>query len=166
MIKKWKDIKISYGCAAELSGGLKLLCSQNEEEREKGYWQVQNAVVLQSDLYEAAYYVIEPLLEILESSSCIDKYRPLDILYEIFNGYAQIDNMIFDEEGNATHLKEACRNKIHKNKFRIQAIEVKLDKEHEIKADLLEDIDSPSPLFPSEEELQALIAELERLRKL
>lgn len=166
MNKKWKDVKISYGSAAELPALLRLMCSQNEEEREKSYWQVQNAVVLQSDLYEGAYYVIEPLLEMLENSACYDKYRPLDILHEIFNGYAEFDNIILNEEGRMVHLAEACRSKISKNKSRIQHIEVALDNELEIKDDLLDSIENPPPLFPSEDEMQALIAELERLRKL
>jgi hypothetical protein len=164
MIKNWKDVKISYGSAEMIPGILKLLCSQDNEEREKSYWQIQNAVVLQSDLYEGAYFIVEPLLEILENDNCSNKFAPLDILFEIFNGYAPFDNMIINEEGLIIHLAEACRNKIRNNRHRIERIVVKLEQEQKAKADLLDIIDNPPPLFPSEEELRQLMAELERLR--
>lgn len=166
MAKEWKQIQVAYGSGNIIPEALQLLKSQQEEDRERGYWQLQNSVVLQSDLYEGAYYVIEPLLEIAEGASCPDVYRPLDILYEIFNGYASPHNFILIEDDQNKHLTVACRERIAANRERIKSIPTRLEKELKAKADLLESIDNPPPVFHPAWDVEKLLKLITKYRDL
>jgi hypothetical protein len=77
----WSKIKTAHGTAEYIPQILEKLKSKKYDDRKDGYWKLDNYVVLQSDLYEAAYYVIEPLIQML-NESC-EKDFILELLIEI-----------------------------------------------------------------------------------
>ncbi|MDR1389377.1 MAG: hypothetical protein LBJ31_05315 [Treponema sp.] len=60
------------------------LISEETEISERAYWKFDNVIVLQGDLYEAAFYIIPFLLKLLEKTKNIEKI--LNLLFEISNG--------------------------------------------------------------------------------
>ncbi|WP_434279072.1 hypothetical protein [Acinetobacter sp. CE-15] len=56
----WNKLQTANGNSINFPKALELLCSPDENERKAGYWMIDNHAILQSDLYEAAYYVIAP----------------------------------------------------------------------------------------------------------
>ncbi len=93
-LKTWKEIKTAHGTAAHIPTALWGLTSSDPGTREKAYWNIDNVVVLQGDLYEAAYYIIEPLIYMLESDTTPDKRLVTEILIEIALGWAPDDHTI------------------------------------------------------------------------
>lgn len=63
----WKGLRQAHGDARQVPEAIKGLISEEEQVRRQSYWLLDNYVVLQSDLYEAALYVVPFLLEILSS---------------------------------------------------------------------------------------------------
>ncbi len=152
MEKNWKNIKISYGNPELIPTLLADMYSFNDNVVEVAYWKIQHAVVLQSDLYEAAYYVIDPLLNMLKSDEYHNKFWPLDLLYEIFDGCANENNLIVDENGNSMQLTKACRLKIVSSVEVIEDAKVKSKEELKAKFDLLELLRNPKSMFPTIQE--------------
>lgn len=109
----WASLAVIAGRTAEgIPGALRELCSPNPDTRHKAYWRIDNYVVVQSDLFEAAWYVVPFLLEIVESSISNGRCEVYDLLYEIGNGSAPSDSVI--TLGNATTqpLAIACRHAV------------------------------------------------------
>jgi hypothetical protein len=82
----WALLSTAHGNGTHLPDAIAGLNRQTDEERRRVYWQLDNYVVLQSDLYEAAYYVIEPIVELLEHNYTVDRLYPLRALTEIASG--------------------------------------------------------------------------------
>lgn len=61
----WKGLRQAHGDADHIPEAIKGLLSEDEQISERSYWLLDNYVVLQSDLHEAALYVVPFLLEIL-----------------------------------------------------------------------------------------------------
>lgn len=154
----WNKIKISFGSGSQIPNLLDQLKSIDENVRCSAYSHLESLVVLQSGLFEGTYYVIEPLVKILESDLYQDKHLTFDLLYEIFNGYAE--GMIQLENGQLKRITEACQDKVLTYKERIIQVKAMTEKESLIKADLLETLNNPPPLFVSEEEIQARLDEI------
>ena len=109
---KWKSLKTAHGDASHIPEAIRGLISNNEQIRRKSYWKIDNYAVLQSDLYEAAFYVIPFLLEILSSDIVEGRERIYDLLYEIGNGYAPDEYKIRNNDGTLSTLREACRKPV------------------------------------------------------
>jgi hypothetical protein len=107
----WNKIRTAHGTAEHIPYSLEKLKSKIFDERKDGYWELDNYVVLQSDLYEAAYYIIEPLIEMLNET--IEKDFILKLLIEISMGYAPEEIKINGIENN---LQDAC-DKLLKSKI-------------------------------------------------
>lgn len=164
MNKEWKNIKISFGPGDIVPYIIPKLDLENEVQRISAYQELENKIVLQSDLYEGAFYVIDDLLYIAESSR-YDKFYPLNLIYEIFNGYSSEDDFIILNDGEHCQLTKACRDKITKNLHRIKAIKVSTDNEHEIKELLIESIENPPGLVRTKEEIQDILKEIKTAMK-
>ncbi|QUJ67382.1 hypothetical protein KDD30_15305 [Photobacterium sp. GJ3] len=107
----WKKLEQAHGDASHVPKAIEQLISEDEEKREKAYWKLDNHVVLQSDLYEAAFYVIPFLLEILRSNISVGREHVYALLAEIANGYASEEVTVFIN-GNRVPLSNACRNMV------------------------------------------------------
>ncbi|GAA6170272.1 hypothetical protein [Sessilibacter corallicola] len=61
----WYKLKSCGGHsdASELPKAVDLLFSENLEDRERGYWEIENHAVVQSDLYNSALYVARILVD-------------------------------------------------------------------------------------------------------
>ncbi len=135
----WEEIKTSCGNAKHIPSSIEKLNSKDEEERKSAYWEIDNFVILQSDLYEASYYIIEPLVELLELNYSVDRTYPLRLLAEIAlggNGTKKINI----NGNNSKTIYEACRNKLQELKDRIIKIEAHTNSEIIEKLEILENI--------------------------
>jgi len=107
----WNTIKTAHGTAGNIPVALEKLSSIDSQTRKEGYWQIDNHAVLQGDLYEAAYYVIDPLVQLLTQKNSPDKINSIELLIEITLGWAPTDVMI-EIEGKSIPLQSACHSKI------------------------------------------------------
>jgi hypothetical protein len=78
----WGDLKTAHGNAAEVPDALIALNSEDPKTADKAHWKLDNVVVLQSDLYESAFYVIPVLVEYATREHMHNKEIAYDILYE------------------------------------------------------------------------------------
>ncbi len=84
----WSKLESCGGCAdpSEIPKAIEMLFSPNEDVRETGYWGIDNHAVVQSDLYSAAPYAAQIIVErFLEEKSA--SYQLIEILFELHNGY-------------------------------------------------------------------------------
>jgi len=110
----WSALKTAHGDASHIPGAIRGLIAEDKQTREMSYWKLENYVVLQSDLYEAAFYVVPFLLEILSSDIKEGRERVYDLIFEIGNGYAPKRYKIKNLDGELTSLAEACRASVIK----------------------------------------------------
>ena len=137
----WKDVKTASGTAEHIPEAIKQLNSPVAAERDNAYWRIDNFAVVQSDLYEAAYYVIEPLVELLEKPYSVDRVKPLRLLSEIAAGGGGAELIeLKDISGTKESVYEACRAKMIALKYRIAQIITKTEEEKKEKDFLMENI--------------------------
>lgn len=109
----WETKRVLPGTKADrIPEALCGLLSENPDIRKQAYWHLDNCVVVQSDLYEAAWYVIPFLLEILQASVDAGREEVYDLLYEIGNGGARPEQVIVHENGTTYPLEAACREEV------------------------------------------------------
>jgi hypothetical protein len=108
----WKEIKVASGSAEHVSEALIGLLSPDEETQNRSYWRLDNELVLQSDLYEAAYYATPILIQMLADSVPHGRERIYDLLYEIANGYAPMTTLCRTRDGRLVPLREACAKEL------------------------------------------------------
>jgi len=108
---EWMKLKQAHGDASHVPEAVEQLISDDEEKREKAYWELDNNVVLQSDLYEAAFYIIPFLLEILRSNIAVGREHVYALLAGIANGFAPEAATILIN-GKRIPLSIACRNMV------------------------------------------------------
>lgn len=107
----WADLKQAHGNSVHVPEAIKGLISNDEKEQEASYWKLDNHVVLQGDLYQAAFYVIPFLLEILVSKIKFGRNYVYDLLFEIANGFAAEEaTCVYD--GVALSLTDACKTAV------------------------------------------------------
>ena len=135
----WHDIKVASGSAEQVPEALLGLQSPDEETRNRSYWRLDNEVVLQSDLYEAAYYVIPILIQMLEDKVA-GRARIYDLLYEIGNGYAPATTLCRTREGYLMPLRFACYLELAKGSSVFMRDTADLDKSIAVKATELIDL--------------------------
>jgi len=107
----WQAKRTANGDGKHIPEAIENLVSPEESVRRAAYWKLDNYIVLQSDLFEAAYSVIPFLIELLQTT----KYgRELiyDLLFEIANGYAPANITCVTADGSIAPLKEACFNSV------------------------------------------------------
>ena len=108
----WGSLGTVSGSASEIPHALLLLTSDSEKERTAGYWKIDNHVVVQSDLFTAAPFVVPFLLEILANRTRPGASLVYDLLYEIGGGGAPEETMTdFRLPGWSTEelpLQRAC----------------------------------------------------------
>ncbi|SMF41371.1 hypothetical protein [Pseudobacteriovorax antillogorgiicola] len=107
----WSNLKTASGTASEVPRAIRDLTSVDSKTRERAYWQLDNHVVLQSDLYESAYFVVPFLIEILDSKIIDGREYVYDLLFEIANGYAPEDEIcVYD--GCKIYIKQGTRDRV------------------------------------------------------
>jgi hypothetical protein len=110
----WSEKAVASGTADKVPQAVIGLLSPEADVRNSSYWQLDNVVVCQSDLYEAAYFLIPFLVRLLDEKAQFGRDRIYDLLYEIANGYAPPSVKLRTNEGDETTLKMACDREVRK----------------------------------------------------
>jgi hypothetical protein len=63
----WASLRTAHGNAAHVPDALVRLHSDREDARRSAYWQLDNYVVLQGSLFEAAPFVADELIRVYEN---------------------------------------------------------------------------------------------------
>jgi hypothetical protein len=85
----WKQLKTAEGFADDVAIFFpKMLLAKTEVEGEAAFWHLDNHVVLQGHLYEAAEYLIPFLISGTLVGTPVGKWLCLDLLVEIAGGYS------------------------------------------------------------------------------
>jgi len=104
----WADRKTATGDAYQIPEALSEIRSPDADVRKRAYWKIDNHVVLQSDLYEAAYDVVPFLIDIVRDRTSFGRELAYDLLFEIANGYAPEDVTCEIGAGERVPLQVAC----------------------------------------------------------
>jgi hypothetical protein len=110
----WTEKAVASGKASHVPQALTGLISHDEKIRNRSYWQLDNEVVLQSDLFEAAYFVIPFLIQYLDERVSYGRDRIYDLLLEIANGYAPANVRCLTSERDEVSLMAACTRELKK----------------------------------------------------
>lgn len=166
----WSKIQTISGYATVIKIAIETLTSEDKNERIWAKGIIDNNAIRQGDLYEAAYYIIEPLLEIIEDKNCIDYDLPIELLYQVAHGYAPKVELITIRENNTEEtlpLGEACRRKFMELEGRLRAIDLSHATERDREAlqellELVETFPTTSPFLTLEklDKIEALEKEL------
>lgn len=105
----WNNIRTASGFATDVPHAVKsLMRSKSPEEAQQGYWALENSIVVQGQLFEAAVAVVPVLVAgLLEDLSPHARAGMLELLFQIVSGEAHEEEVIRGVSG----LGEACRNR-------------------------------------------------------
>lgn len=106
---EWAQLREVNGPATRVPGALReLLSARSADEVNRAYWKLENHVVVQGQLFQAALYVVPVLIAAL-----VDGERPLcvrigmtELLFQILNGKPHPDEIA----RGLGDLTERCRN--------------------------------------------------------
>ncbi len=101
----WSRLHQATGTCVDIPDALEQLCSGDAAQRKAAYWRIENHVILQGDLYEAAPFVVRGLLTCLDAEPPA-KVEIYDLLIELANGYAP-DSEFVEIEGKVVPVKDA-----------------------------------------------------------
>ncbi|WP_181871291.1 hypothetical protein [Sphaerisporangium album] len=92
----WESLRMAGGTAEHVPGSiLRLVAGQAEDEVSAAYWELENHVVVQGQLFESAYYVVPALLAaLLEDPSRTARESILELLFQIVAGESHISEHI------------------------------------------------------------------------
>jgi len=110
----WSEKKCLIGSAKHVPAALRELLSEDLEAIERAYWKLDNYIVVQSDLFEAAYFVTPILLQILREGILLGRLHVYGLLFEICNGHGPDGETLMTFEGEEVLLRVACRREIRK----------------------------------------------------
>lgn len=110
----WTNIRTAGPSAEFVPAAVLNLTNDDFRTRDDAYATLENGVVQQSQLFEAAYYTVPLLIDLLErSTDDTGKDLVYDLLYEIGNGWA--DDDITHPDGTTEPLREACRRAVREH---------------------------------------------------
>lgn len=90
---EWAALRQASGTCEHIPDALMGLCSGDATTRDAAYWKIDNHVIRQGDLYEAAPYVVRELVSLL-SQCTTGRDRVYDLLIEFANGDSPADTRI------------------------------------------------------------------------
>lgn len=105
----WEALATAHGSAAHVPNAIADLMSANPLVRSAAYWKLDNSVVLQGELYEAAPYAAAQLVRSIRVDRVPPNERTWGLLWEIGNGYADEGRMILLADGWRAPLGWASR---------------------------------------------------------
>ena len=95
----WSRLRCLAGFADHVPDAVLGLMSENPEVIKASYWRLENCVVAQGTLYEAAGYLPSVLLEAFDKAPL--KWSILELLFQIGNGGAIDDPELEDQCHNS-----------------------------------------------------------------
>jgi hypothetical protein len=96
----WHEINAQVGYCEDIPQSIRMLVDENPNARENGYWGLDNHVVVQSDLYEGAFYTIPFLLAMLHLDETFDASYLYALLSEFSNASARLEHVVSYKEIN------------------------------------------------------------------
>jgi hypothetical protein len=107
----WAALRASNGRhAGTVPDALRALAgATTEKEADDAYWRLDNFIVLQGAVFEAAEYVVQPLIQVLCGHATVVRRYALDLLIEITGAAAYVDPSEV-ERGNSK-LVNRCRER-------------------------------------------------------
>jgi hypothetical protein len=100
----WKSLR-AMGSAEKIPEALSRLChAENPEEATEAYWQIDNTVVVQGQLFEAAVPTCARLVEMLPTCSPAGRPRVIELLAQISRGEADQSEV----EKDRSSLQREC----------------------------------------------------------
>jgi hypothetical protein len=110
----WQHIQQVAGDARDVPDALLALAQASEPaDVAAAYWRLDNHVVVQGSLYEAAFHIVPFLLELLADRSRTSRTALYDLLVEIAAGQPAFPgDVVMKEDGTAAELGDACRERI------------------------------------------------------
>jgi len=105
----WSQLLDSSGSAANMPVALlKLINAATAEQVQIAYWQLENFVVVQGQLFEVAEYVVPVLMaSLLDNRPRYVKIGVLELLLQIVSGQPDEDEIV----SNNKTLSEKCKRK-------------------------------------------------------
>lgn len=101
----WKSLRAA-GTAEGVPAAIeRLRDSQSPEEATRAYWQIDNTVVVQGALYEAAEWTVPCVLSVLPDCSPVARPRVFELLYQLATGGTHREEV---QAGNP-NLDDRCR---------------------------------------------------------
>ncbi|MFL9481688.1 hypothetical protein ACI6Q2_02850 [Chitinophagaceae bacterium LWZ2-11] len=91
--KAWNNIRCAYGGSQDLPHAVKtLLLAESVNDAEDAYWKLENVIVVQGQVYQAAEYVMPSLVCALNYSiPSFVKISTYELIFQIINGTPQSD---------------------------------------------------------------------------
>lgn len=118
----WRAARTAVGDAIAVPQAIAdLFAASTEEAAKSAYWShLDNEVVVQGQLYEAAGLVIAPILTELsaDSLSPASRYRAVELLVEIALGAPHPS----EEESGGQHLREFCIGQLRRGLWTLYAL--------------------------------------------
>lgn len=109
----WHRIRVQVGDASDVPEALLALArTRDAAETDAAYWRLDNHVVVQGALYEAAFHVIPFVLELLADRAGPGRVALYDLLVEIANGQPAHPGDLVVADGGPVDLRAACRSRI------------------------------------------------------
>ncbi|MBL7997304.1 MAG: hypothetical protein JNL32_01580 [Candidatus Kapabacteria bacterium] len=125
----WSDLKVcGNDNASHVPRNLNELCSDDFHIRNEAYWQLDNWIVVQGGLREAAYYTIVPLLEVLERDESKEKDMALELLLQLVMAADSDDYSYINVNGESIGLQSSTRRLILQNEERIRNLKIDMSK--------------------------------------
>lgn len=108
---RWEDFRTLGDCSDGVPDALRrLLAAVDEDEAMAAYWELENVVVVQGQLYSAALPTVSVLLAALLGELSADaRDLVLELLQQIVTGEAGADEAALDPTGLGERCREAAR---------------------------------------------------------
>lgn len=119
----WTSVRSQVRDCADVPQALRLLIDEKEDNRERGYWLLDNYVVVQGSLYEGAFYIMPFLHRLLQVEEFFKADRLILVMDELTRGNGGLEYVCYreitengfsffkpDEKGKKLPLSVACRN--------------------------------------------------------
>lgn len=109
----WGTLRQAHGTAERVPDALRALAAAGPDDAEDAYWRLDNVVVLQGSVYEAAYFAI-PYAQAIVASDADPAARAAayDLLVEIARGTSADPDAAVVEDGRERPLLDACVDRI------------------------------------------------------
>lgn len=101
----WSQVRHATGTCTHVPRALHDLCSEEESVRKAAYWRLDNHVIVQGDLYEAAPHVVRALVEILRGRVPV-RTMIYNLLVELANGEAA-ESLVTKIDGRTVPVNKA-----------------------------------------------------------
>ena len=100
-IEFWKSLHHANGSCEGIPDAIDRLCLSDRNQRHKAYWEIENNVIIQGDLFAPSPFVVEELIHCLRSE-ILDREEIYDLLVQFVYGHSS-DEKLMGATMNAVH---------------------------------------------------------------